>query len=48
MHGSEPGNTRGLSLRQIAHGLNDDGVATGHGGARWHASTVKVVLERGR
>jgi DNA invertase Pin-like site-specific DNA recombinase len=37
---------RGLSLRQIADGLNDDGVVTGHGGARWHASTVKAVLER--
>lgn len=37
---------RGRSLREIADGLTDDGVPTGHGGARWHASTVKAVLER--
>jgi DNA invertase Pin-like site-specific DNA recombinase len=34
----------GSSLRAIAAGLNDDGVATAHGGARWHASTVRAVL----
>lgn len=37
---------RGRSLRQIADNLTDEGVPTGHGGARWHASTVKAVLER--
>jgi DNA invertase Pin-like site-specific DNA recombinase len=37
---------RGRSLRAIADGLNDDGVGTAHGGQRWHASTVKAVLER--
>jgi DNA invertase Pin-like site-specific DNA recombinase len=36
----------GRSLREIARRLNDDGVPTGHGGARWHASTVKAVLDR--
>jgi DNA invertase Pin-like site-specific DNA recombinase len=34
----------GWTLRAIAAGLNEDGVPTGHGGARWHASTVKAVL----
>jgi DNA invertase Pin-like site-specific DNA recombinase len=37
---------RGRSLRAIADGLNKDKVATGHGGARWHGSTVKAILER--
>ncbi len=37
---------RGLSLRGIAEGLNADKVATAHGGDKWHASTVKAVLER--
>jgi DNA invertase Pin-like site-specific DNA recombinase len=37
----------GRSLRAIAGGLNDDGVPTGHGGARWHASTVRSVADRG-
>ncbi len=37
---------RGLSLRKIAEGLSEDGVGTAHGGDRWHASTVKAVLER--
>ncbi len=36
----------GRSLRAIAGGLNDDGVPTGHGGARWHASTVRSVADR--
>lgn len=35
----------GLSLRAIAGQLNADDVATGHGGASWHASTVKAVLD---
>jgi DNA invertase Pin-like site-specific DNA recombinase len=37
---------RGLSLREIAEGLNDDKVSTAHGGDKWHASTVKAVLDR--
>jgi len=37
---------RGLSLRKIAEGLNEDNVGTAHGGVRWHASTVKAVFER--
>lgn len=36
----------GASLRGIATGLNDDEVPTGQGGAKWHASTVKSVLNR--
>jgi DNA invertase Pin-like site-specific DNA recombinase len=34
----------GKSLRAIADGLNDGGIPTAHGGARWHASTVRGVL----
>jgi DNA invertase Pin-like site-specific DNA recombinase len=34
----------GKSLRVIANSLNDDGVPTGHGGVKWHASTVRAVL----
>lgn len=34
----------GLSLRAIARGLNDDGVATAQGGKSWYAATVKAVL----
>ena len=34
----------GLSLRQIADGLNADGTPTPHGGTRWWASTVRSVL----
>jgi DNA invertase Pin-like site-specific DNA recombinase len=34
----------GKSLRAIADRLNEDQVATGHGGAKWHASTVRAVL----
>ena len=37
---------RGRSLRKIADGLNEEGVGTAHGGAMWHASTVKAVLDR--
>lgn len=36
----------GRSLRAIAEALNLDGVATGHGGAQWYASTVNAVLRR--
>jgi DNA invertase Pin-like site-specific DNA recombinase len=35
----------GKSLRAIADGLNVDGVERAHGGARWHASTVRAALE---
>jgi hypothetical protein len=35
----------GNSLRAIAHVLTADGVATAQGGAKWHASSVKAVLE---
>lgn len=35
---------RGRSLAAIARTLNDDGVPTAHGGAKWHASTVRSVL----
>jgi DNA invertase Pin-like site-specific DNA recombinase len=35
----------GKSLRAIASGLNDDDVPTGHGGAAWHASTVRALLQ---
>ncbi len=36
----------GLSLARIAAGLNADLVPTAHGGAAWHASTVKRVTDR--
>ncbi len=36
----------GASLRNIADRLNDEAVPTGHGGAAWHASTVKSLLDR--
>ena len=35
---------KGKSLSAIAAGLNAWGVPTAHGGARWHASTVRKVL----
>lgn len=35
----------GASLRVIAERLNSDGVPTAQGGAKWHASTVRFVLE---
>jgi len=34
----------GKSLRTIAHVLADEGIPTARG-ARWHASTIKAVLE---
>jgi len=36
---------KGVSIRGIADALNEAGVPTAHGGARWHASTVQKVLE---
>ena len=35
----------GLSLRAIATALNEAGVPTSQGGAKWHASTVTAVLK---
>ena len=37
---------QGKSLSAIAAGLNESGVPTAHGGARWHASTVRTALGR--
>jgi len=37
---------RGDSLRKIADDLNEDGVPTAQGGARWYAATVRHVLLR--
>jgi DNA invertase Pin-like site-specific DNA recombinase len=37
---------RGDSLRQIAGDLNQAGVPTAQGGARWYAATVRHVLIR--
>jgi hypothetical protein len=37
---------RGDSLAAIARTLNAEGVPTAHGGARWHPSTIRAVLER--
>jgi DNA invertase Pin-like site-specific DNA recombinase len=34
----------GLTLARIADKLNADGVATAHGGRRWHPSTVRAIL----
>lgn len=36
----------GMTLRAIADRLNMEKVPTGQGGARWHASTVKAVIDR--
>jgi DNA invertase Pin-like site-specific DNA recombinase len=36
----------GRSLGAIANALNADGVPTAQGGAKWHPSTVKSILER--
>jgi len=36
----------GAGLRAIAAGLNADAVPTALGGARWHASTVRSILQR--
>jgi DNA invertase Pin-like site-specific DNA recombinase len=35
---------RGMTLAAIADKLNRERVPTAHGGARWHASTVRAVL----
>jgi hypothetical protein len=36
----------GLSMAKIADQLNAQDVPTANGGAKWYASTVKVVLDR--
>lgn len=36
----------GRTLRQIATGLNHQGVPTAHGGAQWWPSTIRAVLRR--
>ena len=40
--------SRGWSLPKIAGKLNADKVPTAHGGAAWHPSTVRYVLQRTR
>lgn len=35
----------GRSLAGIAQALNDNGVPTSQGGARWHPATVRAVLQ---
>ncbi|MDP9227018.1 MAG: recombinase family protein, partial [Actinomycetota bacterium] len=35
----------GLTLRSIADTLNREGVPTAQGGAKWYASTVRVITE---
>lgn len=35
----------GMAMAAIARQLNDRGVPTAHGGARWHPSTVRGVLQ---
>ena len=35
----------GMTLAAIANKLNQDAVATAHGGSRWHPSTVRAVLQ---
>jgi len=37
---------QGRSFQSIADRLNEKGVPTAHGGAKWHASTVRAVLNR--
>jgi DNA invertase Pin-like site-specific DNA recombinase len=39
---------RGGTLAAIAATLNRDGVPTGHGGSRWHVSTIQAVLRSKR
>jgi DNA invertase Pin-like site-specific DNA recombinase len=36
----------GTSLLAIARSLNERNIPTAHGGAQWHASTIKAVLAR--
>ncbi|MEK6206940.1 MAG: recombinase family protein [Chloroflexota bacterium] len=39
---------RGKTLAAIADSLNAGAVPTAHGGARWHVSTVRSLLERAK
>lgn len=36
----------GASLREIANGLNADGIPTAQGGKQWHAATVSYTVKR--
>jgi DNA invertase Pin-like site-specific DNA recombinase len=36
----------GASLSAIARSLTEEGVPTAHDGAKWHASTVRAVIQR--
>jgi len=36
----------GKTLAQIAHGLNQTGTPTAHGGKQWWPSTVRAILQR--
>lgn len=38
--------SEGNSFRQIAETLNTHGEPTAHGGSKWHASTVRSVVEK--
>jgi DNA invertase Pin-like site-specific DNA recombinase len=38
---------RGMTLAAIADKLNRENVPTAHGGRRWHASTVRALLNGG-
>src|SRR5438093_1375759 len=42
--GAAPPPKKGVSIRGIAQALDDAGVPTAHGGASWHASTVRKEL----
>lgn len=35
----------GATLTSIANGMNDEGVSTAQGGARWYPSTIRAVLQ---
>jgi DNA invertase Pin-like site-specific DNA recombinase len=39
---------RGLTLQQIADGLNSDGISPAHHGREWYHSTVRSILSRGQ
>lgn len=45
MHRITAARAAGLSLRAIAESLNNDGVPTAQGGARWYASTVRQIIQ---
>ena len=37
---------KGKTLAAIAEGLNQDGVPTAQGGARWYPATIRTILQR--